>query len=53
MGEPPLVKTCAQWADHFTATLNSKCSYYDEVYLVFDHYDLPTSSKEAMREMHR
>ena len=24
MGKPPWVKTCAQWADHFIATLDSK-----------------------------
>jgi len=48
--QPPWVKTCMQWADHFTATLDSKCSDYDEVHLVFDRYDLPTSLKEATRE---
>ena len=30
MCKPPWVKTCTQWADHFTATLDSKCSDYDE-----------------------
>jgi len=50
MGKPPWVKTCAQWADHFIAMLDSKCSDYDEVHLVFDCYDLPTSLKEATRE---
>jgi len=50
MGKPPSVNTCSQWADHFTATLDSKCSDYDEVHLVFDRYDLPTSLKEATRE---
>lgn len=50
MGKPPWVKTCAQWADHFIAMLDSKCSEYDEVHLVFDRYDLPTSLKEATRE---
>ena len=50
MGKSPWVKTCSQWADHFTAALDSKCSDYDEVHLVFDRYDLPTSLKEAMRE---
>lgn len=50
MGKPPWVKACAQWADHFTATLDSKCSDYDEVHLVFDRYDIPTSLKEATRE---
>ena len=50
MGKPPWVKTCAQWADHFIATLDSKCREYDELHLVFDRYDLPTSLKEATRE---
>jgi hypothetical protein len=50
MGKPPWVKTCAQWADHFTGILDSKAKDYDEVHLVFDRYDLPTSLKEATRE---
>jgi len=50
MGKPPWVKTCAQWADHFIVTLDSKCIEYDELHLVFDRYDLPTSLKEATRE---
>jgi len=49
MGKPPWVKTCAQWADYLTATLDSKCSDYDEVHLVLDRYHLPTSLKEATR----
>ena len=53
MGKPPWVKTCTQWADPFTATLDSKCSDYDEVHLVFDLYNLPTSLKEATRERHQ
>ena len=39
----------AQWADHFIATLDSKCREYDEIHLVFDRYDLPTSLKDATR----
>lgn len=50
MGKSPWFKTCAQWADHFTATLDSKYSDCDEVHLVYDRYDLPTSLKEATRE---
>ena len=50
MGKPPSIKTCAQWADHFTAVLESKAKDYDEIHLVFDRYDLPTSLKEATRE---
>jgi len=50
MGKPSWIKTCAQWADHFTAILDSKCSDYDEVHLVFDHYDLRTSLKEFTHE---
>ncbi len=50
MGKPTWVKTCAQWAEHFTTTLDRKCSDYDEVHLVFDRYNLPTSLKEATRE---
>ena len=37
-------------ADHFIATLDSKCREYDELHLVFDCYDLPTLLKEATRE---
>ena len=50
MGKPPWVKTCAHLADHFIATLDNKCREYDELHLVFDRYDLPTSLKEAARE---
>ena len=50
MGKPPWVKTCAQLADHFTATLDSKCREYDKIHLAFDSYNLPTSLKEATRE---
>ena len=50
MGKPPWVKTCAQWADYFTASLDSKCSYSDDVHLVFDRYELSTSPKETTPE---
>ncbi|KAJ8394728.1 hypothetical protein AAFF_G00043280 [Aldrovandia affinis] len=50
MRKPPWIKTCAQWADHFTATLDSKIKEYSEIHLVFDRYDLPSSLKEATRE---
>ncbi|KAJ8401582.1 hypothetical protein AAFF_G00378990 [Aldrovandia affinis] len=50
MGKPPWIKTCAQWADHFTATLDSKTKVYSEIHLVFDRYDLPSSLKEATWE---
>ncbi len=50
MGKPTWVKTCAQWADHFLATLDSKANDYDEVHLVFDRYDVPNSLKQATRE---
>lgn len=47
MGKPQWMKTCAQWADHFNATLDCKANGYDEVHLVFDCYDLPKSLKDA------
>ncbi|KAL5007723.1 hypothetical protein ScPMuIL_016529 [Solemya velum] len=50
MGKPQTIKTCAQWADHFIATLENKSKEYDEIHLVFDRYDLPTSLKETTRE---
>jgi len=44
MVKAPWVKTCAQWADHFIAMLDSKCSVYDEfLHLVCDRYDFRTS----------
>lgn len=36
MGKPPIIKTCAQWADHFRATLDNEANDYDEIHLVFD-----------------
>jgi len=50
MGKPSWIKTCAQWADHFTAILG-KCSDYDKFHLVFDRYDLRTSLKKSTREI--
>ena len=50
MGKPPWIKTCAQWADHFTAILDSKTKEYSEIHVVFDRYNLPSSLKEATRE---
>ena len=50
MGKPCWIKTCAQWANHFTTVLDSKCGDYDEVHLVFDRYDVATSLKKATRE---
>ena len=50
MGKPPIIKTCAQWADSFRGTLDNKAKDYDEIHLVFDRYDLPTSQKEATRD---
>ncbi len=45
MGKPPWVKTCAQWAEHFTTTLDRKYKHYDGAHLVADGYDLPGSLK--------
>ena len=50
MGKPTWIKTCANWADHFIATLESKVKEYEEIHLVFDRYDLPISLKVAMRQ---
>ena len=50
MGKPSWIKACAQWADHFTAILDSKCSDCDKVHLVFDRYDPRTSLKQSTRE---
>jgi hypothetical protein len=50
IGKPAWIKTCAEWADHLTTTLDSKAKDYDEVHLVFDCYDVSTSPKEATRE---
>lgn len=49
-GKPPWIRTCAQWADHFTATLDSKTKDYDEIHIVFDRYNLTSSLKESTRE---
>ncbi len=46
----PWAKACAQWAQHFIPTLYRKCSNYNEVHPVFDHYDLLNSLKETTRE---
>lgn len=48
--KPPWNKTCAQWADHFTVTMDSKTNKYTEIQGVFDHYGLPTSLKKATRD---
>ena len=50
MGKPTWIKTCANWADHFIATLESKVKEYEEIHLVFDCYDLLISLKAATRQ---
>ena len=50
LNEPDLVKNCAQLTDHFVNTIEQKYGRKDEVRLIFDRYDLPTSLKDATTE---
>ena len=43
----PKVKTCFQWADHFIAILDRKTKEHSEIHVLFDHYDITSSLKEA------
>ena len=50
IGKPTQIKTCVHWAHHFTKTLESKIKGCDEIYLVFDCYNLKISLKEVSKD---
>ena len=45
MGKPVSVKSCEHLAQQFMKKLDSKVENYDEIHLVFNHYDTKTSLK--------
>lgn len=47
--KPEWIKTCLNLADHFTCRIFEKYRDSDEIRLIFDRYDLPSSLKEATR----
>ena len=49
MGKPTWIKTCANWADHFIATLESKVEEYEEIHLVFDRTKIILHSLDAVQ----
>ena len=48
--KPDWVKTCADLAVHFNKTFIDIYGQYEEIHLVFDHYDLPMSLKTATHD---
>lgn len=49
LDKPEWIRTCSNLADHFTSRIFEKYRYSDEIRLIFDRYDLPSSLKEATR----
>ena len=47
--KPDWIKNCSQLADHFTCRIFERYRGSDEIRLIFDRYDLPSSLKEATR----
>lgn len=47
--KPDEIKTCAHLADHFITHVLKKYSDTDEVRVIFDRYDVPSSLKMATR----
>ena len=47
--KPDEIKTCAHLTDHFLAHVFKKYSDTDEVRVIFDRYDVPSSLKMAIR----
>ena len=53
MGKPVSVKSCEHLAQYFIKNLNCKVENYDEIHLVFDHYDIKTSLKTKTHQQHQ
>ena len=49
LDKPEWIKNCSHLADNFTCRIFEKYGYSDEIRLIFDRYDLPSSLKEATR----
>ncbi|KAK3708724.1 hypothetical protein QZH41_004431 [Actinostola sp. cb2023] len=49
LDKPEWIRNCSQLADHFTSRIFGKHSESEEIRLVFDRYDIPSSLKEATR----
>ncbi|KAL9958706.1 hypothetical protein ACROYT_G035756 [Oculina patagonica] len=49
MDKPDWIKSCSNLADHFSCRIFEKYGDGDEIRLIFDRYDLPSSLKEATR----
>ena len=50
LDRPDWIKSCSQLADHFACRIFEKYGDNDEIRLIFDRYDLPSSLKEATRK---
>lgn len=50
LDKPDWIKSCSQLADHFACRIFEKYGDNDEIRLIFDRYDLPSSLKEATRK---
>ncbi|KAL9978624.1 hypothetical protein ACROYT_G016161 [Oculina patagonica] len=49
LDKPDWIKSCFNLADHFSCRIFEKYGDSDEIRLIFDRYDLPSSPKEATR----
>ena len=43
-------QNCCELARNFVSHLKRKCTQYDEIFIIFDRYDLENSLKEATRK---
>ena len=49
LDKPEWIKNCSDLSDHFTLRIFEKYQGNDEIRLIFDRYDLPSSLKQATR----
>lgn len=49
LDKPEWIKNCSDLPDHFTRRIFEKYRGSDEIRLIFDRYELPSSLKEATR----
>ena len=50
LDKPDYITYCIQLANHFTSRILARYGDADEIHLVFDQYDVPTSLKTATRD---
>ena len=49
LSKPDWIKNCEQLEEHFSSHIFGKYGHMDEIRVIFDHYDIPHSLKQATR----